>query len=703
MGESMMHAPGARVAPRSHRWLTIGLGVVVAMAFLSAAAPALAQTSISTNPALFPAFDETVSDYVVRCTAAPVTVTVSASAGTQVKVDSHPAQSGDYTVDVVLDPGQSFQITRSGDSSGSHFVRCLPSSFFTWTTQRPGQPQAEWYMVDPRGPSLPNYVAVFDTNGVPVWWMPVTERAGSLLLLPNGNIGWSQNPPVSAGALEHRLDGSLVREIDTVNAETDFHEFLLLPNGNYLLGANVVRPGFSFCGQSGLSILDTGFQEIAPDGSLVWSWYPSDHISLSEIPPEWCASILGGGAASGVYDPYHFNSAEPAGNSYVLSFRHLDAIYQVSRSTGAVEWKVGGVVRPESLTVLNDPGNGPWGGHDARMLSDGTVTSHDNGFHPAVKRTPRAARYQLDLLTRTATLIEQVNDPGTVNAACCGSARKLPGGNWVMSWGGNPVVTELTPAGSRVFSLTFSGTQFSYRAHPVPPGVLSRSSLRAGMDARYPRRFPRPGGATPLSVPLVPAFEQCVAGDVTHAPPLEQPSCSSPGLESQQLTTSSVGKGSGSLLLNVDVGDPATPEDEADVMLRTVIRDVRVAADGSDYTGPLSLVTNMRITDTASGAAPATPATLQDLEFSTPVDCEATPQPDPQSPNASGATCGVITTLESVVPGFAREGARAVISTLGVSVEDAGPDGIVDPGSGCPPACGTGDEADFLQQGVFAP
>ena len=39
---------------------------------------------------------------------------------------------------------------------------------------------------------------------------------------------------------------------------------------------------------------------------------------------------------------------------------------------------------------------------------------------------------------------------------------------------------------------------------------------------------PRPQGATPLRVPLVPAFNQCAAANRTHGPPLAFPSCNPP-------------------------------------------------------------------------------------------------------------------------------------------------------------------------------
>ena len=48
-------------------------------------------------------------------------------------------------------------------------------------------------------------------------------------------------------------------------------------------------------------------------------------------------------------------------------------------------------------------------------------------------------------------------------------------------------MTELTPAGVRVFRMTFTEPFFTYRAEPVPFGVLSRAALRGGMDAQFPR------------------------------------------------------------------------------------------------------------------------------------------------------------------------------------------------------------------------
>jgi hypothetical protein len=97
-------------------------------------------------------------------------------------------------------------------------------------------------------------------------------------------------------------------------------------------------------------------------------------------------------------------------------------------------------------------------------------------------------------------LIEDVRDNASPNmtSACCGSAAKLPTGNWVMSWGQNALMTELTPAGDRAAGLTFG--VFSYRADPILAGTLTRAQLRAGMDAQYPRTTSTPT-PTPTATP----------------------------------------------------------------------------------------------------------------------------------------------------------------------------------------------------------
>ena len=63
-----------------------------------------------------------------------------------------------------------------------------------------------------------------------------------------------------------------------------------------------------------------------------------------------------------------------------------------------------------------------------------------------------------------------MTDPRAKSSACCGSAEKLPGGDWVISWGGDDFMTELNPQGVPQLTITFPNL-FSYRAANVPASV----------------------------------------------------------------------------------------------------------------------------------------------------------------------------------------------------------------------------------------
>jgi hypothetical protein len=169
-----------------------------------------------------------------------------------------------------------------------------------------------------------------------------------------------------------------------------------------------------------------------------------------------------------------------------VGFRHLDAIYKVTQGgadDGTIDWKIGGTPRPESLVVgdaVFTAGGGFSGQHDARWLPDDVLTLQDNGTGI---RSPRALAYRIDEELATATLLEEISDSRYPTSRCCGSSRRLPGGNWVTGWGGTNAVTEHAPDGTPVFTLTHDGSV--YRGLPILPGELDDVALRAGMDAQY--------------------------------------------------------------------------------------------------------------------------------------------------------------------------------------------------------------------------
>ncbi len=672
------------------------IATVIGLTLPNAAGAQAPTLAISTSPALYPAFDPGVPDYVLRCSnSTPVTVDVSSPSGTLVDVDGQGPRGGTFSAKVLLQAGQSFGITAtSGATSASYNVRCLPSDVPRWTFRRFGQSQSEWFTAAPLArtnfaPPPPgisvNYMFIFDGNGVPVWWRKATQQQTDFLVFPNGNPASLRGG--DAGGEERRLDGSLIRTIKPTGVDIDPHEFLLQANGNYLITTYRTVPGQSYCGHSNVPILDNGVQEVTPSGTVVWTWWALEHISLNEVPSMWCSAA----EPSGLLDPYHINSAEPEGDDVLMSFRHLNAVYSVRKSNGSVEWKIGGTTAPGSLTVINDPiftaGGSILGQHDVRDVADGSITLHDNGFGgDGTTRQARAVRYVLDLNARTATLVEQKNDPATIPIAlCCGSSRKLPGGNWLMAWGSAGIITELNPAGSRIFDLTWDDGLFSYRSHPVPYGVVSRTALRAGMDAQFPRGHVRPLGASPGRFSLVPAYRQCVSPDRTHGAPLASPSCSAPAGTSNFLT---VGTGSvGSVIYRAVPGDLNTPPNDADVSLSMSLTDVRLKSNSTDYGGQLQLRGPVRITDRQNGSLQNEAATSLDTEFPVTVQCTTTASP------SVGGSCELTTTFNAIVPGTVVEGKRATWQLGQVQVYDGGGTGVA----------GASGATLFETQGIFVP
>ena len=94
-------------------------------------------------------------------------------------------------------------------------------------------------------------------------------------------------------------------------------------------------------------------------------------------------------------------------------------------------------------------------------------------------------RFRINETAGTATLLQSISDPTVPASQCCGSARRLSNGDWLIDWGqaNKHPIGGYKPNGQRTFLLTFP-THTSYRAEPVPPGAVSAQDLRNAMNAR---------------------------------------------------------------------------------------------------------------------------------------------------------------------------------------------------------------------------
>jgi hypothetical protein len=199
---------------------------------------------------------------------------------------------------------------------------------------------------------------------------------------------------------------------------------------------------------------------------------------------------------------------------------------------------------------------------------------------------------------------------------------------------------------------------------------------------------PRPKGATPLRVSLVPAYNACTAPNRTHGPPLAFPSCNPPVQSSTAVTVGTpdangaAANMTGFVKLDVKVG-VVGPPDDSDVNITASISDVRCkagttacgnanAADGADYTGQLQGNATIRITDHYNAVAPGggtDAATVVDIPFPVPAACANT------ASTSEGGLCTANTSANATVPGSVLDAKRANVEVGQITITDGGPDG----------------------------
>lgn len=446
-----------------------------------------------TSKGLFPPFDLGKTRYVSRCgrRAAPIEITVPA--GTEISVGSRRKVGDSTTIRTATAPGSDFPIEISAHGrSRTYRVRCLPPDFPAWRYEPHRQAPAGFFVVSFK-PSheARSWVIVFDDEGVPRWWFNPPTRVLWGQILGDGNLVWARSFGDGYGLdprMAHEVRspaGKLLRIVQTQGSIIDGHEYRELDNGNVLVdtyvpeAADLRRVG----GPAHAAIVSAEVQELDPHGRELWHWNSRGQIRLGETG-RWWRSVLSNPRrrlhGRQTFDPVHINSIDPRGRrEVVISTRHTDAVYGISRAGGKIRWKLGGSETPESLRIVGDPAHRLLGGqHDARVGRDGRLSVYDNGKDRP--RRPRVVFYRLDLAHRTAHYLGQLNDPEVSRSHCCGSARELPGGGRLVSWGDNPLVSGFDSRDRLAFRLHLAVSTF--RAVPAPPGATSLRALDEGME-----------------------------------------------------------------------------------------------------------------------------------------------------------------------------------------------------------------------------
>ena len=232
-------------------------------------------------------------------------------------------------------------------------------------------------------------------------------------------------------------------------------------------------------------------------------------------------------------------------------------------------------------------------------------------------------------------------------------------------------------------------------------GALAMTCLLTAASAQA--THPRPKGATPIRMSLVPAYAACVAPNRTHAPPLAFPSCNPPAQTSAQATVGTpdaFGAPANSvsyLRLTAFRGPPAAVED-ADVLINVGLNDVRCVpaaarcgtantSGPADYSGEMRFSFTFRLTDHFIAPGGGTDAaTVQDFATEHSWACVQS------GSTSTGSTCNLSTSLNALTLNSVQDTKRMVLELDAVRIYDGDGDGDT-----------TADNTVFARPGVFIP
>jgi hypothetical protein len=313
---------------------------------------------------------------------------------------------------------------------------------------------------------------ILDDRGEVVWFRPLetmavadfrAQRYGGRPVL----TWWRGRAPRGVGDGHYVIVDESYNEIATLTAGNgltgDIHEFLITERDTALITIYERKPWdlSPVGGPKEGEIFDGVIQELdIASGRVLFEWRASDHIALDESVQK--APPAERGEAAAPFDYFHINSvAEDLDGDLLVSARHTNGVYKISKKDGRVLWRLGGkrsdyAMGPRTRFALQ---------HDARRQPDGTLTLFDNGAKREGARS-RVLVLVLDDVRRRATIERSYEHPDGLFAETQANAQFLPNGHVLVGWGQAPYVTEFDRDGDVLFDLRFGGEGAdSYRAY----------------------------------------------------------------------------------------------------------------------------------------------------------------------------------------------------------------------------------------------
>ena len=466
---------------------------------------------------VYPEFGVDDVDYAVEC---PVQGTNQLSLhldllpGVTARVRGVPVGSGDFRLTTSDDSPVSVEVQR-GTTVKRYLFRCLPFDFPKLTVANPGESPAGWILSTLALAPWGAYTVIFDERGAPVWYKRSTEALINLQTLGGGQLAASPQPLAQFFGtpddnLEHwafGLDGVVTDTLgtdDQVGSPVDHHEFIDGPGDGWTIISYPYRTSVDTTGMLAVPgpfgspegrpddrVVDGEIVEIEA-GTRIWSWNSKDHFSPVETTYPQRFNRYPEIGEPGEVDLIHINSTQRLSDGdYVVSGRHLDAVFRVDRDTGDVDWILGSLPSDPAapgyvanlggaprLEILDDPWGGPRRQHDARYdEATNVLTVYDNRTG-MLGQSARVVAYLIDETAMTATMIREIKQPAGQISGALGSARFATDGSVFINWGQlQPMFTELDAAGNTLLSV--SSNVGTFRAIKVDKSTFTADQLRA--------------------------------------------------------------------------------------------------------------------------------------------------------------------------------------------------------------------------------
>lgn len=267
------------------------------------------------------------------------------------------------------------------------------------------------------------------------------------------------------------------------------HEFQLIDNGDSaLVTAYSVEPfdGTELNLTNGLSwLLNCHVREIdTSTGRINFDWSARDHFDPNVV---LLSNEFYRSNRRGAIDFFHLNSVAKSNNGdYVISARHMDAVYKISHQDGHVIWQLGGrnSTIEANFALCHQ--------HHVRILDelDGnmTLSIFNNGCETNASTTASAMVVNLDQIAKTATLVQEFRPENAMTVGSQGSVSiDAESGNAVVGWGLESTITEHSANGTIIFNATLGGgVAQSYRAFKAEWHGFPRGRPKVWVYAKTP-------------------------------------------------------------------------------------------------------------------------------------------------------------------------------------------------------------------------